>query len=109
MRPISVVLITLAMTTGAMAHENYDGIRNREGTACCNGQDCHRIVKEETIRILSDGGYVVKATGEFINESHVADSPNAEWHICRAGAQTAGGWSFNAGPVRCLMIPPGGM
>lgn len=109
MRLITSVLFTMLISTAAMAHDNYDGIRNRNGVSCCNGQDCHHIVKEETILIRPSGGYVVKATGEVVDEGHVADSPNGEWHMCRMGDTVNGVWTANAGQVRCLLIPPGGM
>lgn len=105
-----MAVLLFLMISRASSHDNYSGIHNREGTPCCNGEDCRRIVHEDEVRILPEGGYVVKATGELVPEAHVADSPNGEWHICRVGVVKDNGTKdFNAGAVRCLMIPPGGM
>jgi len=94
-----MAVLLFLLISQASSHENYSGIRNKNGVLCCDGQDCHRIVHESEIKIVPSGGYVVIATGEAVDEGHVADSPNGEWHICRV----------YDGPVRCLMIPPGGM
>ena len=88
-------------------HDKYGGIRNRKGQVCCNRNDCKKIVKEEEVKILPQGGYTIKATGEHVNEEKVADSPDGEWHICREYVTGPGGYEPK-GPVRCLMIPQGG-
>lgn len=101
MRAALLAAAALAFGGPAVAHDNYAGIVNREGDSCCNGQDCHAAFAENEFIIKMSGGYVLKKSGEFIPEKLVADSPDANWHICRK--------TFVAGqPVRCLMVPAGG-
>jgi hypothetical protein len=93
-------------------HDRYGDIRNRKGELCCNRNDCRKIVKEEEVRILPEGGYLVKPVKgdkpEFVPEEKVADSPDEHWHICREYTTGPGGYEPK-GKVRCLMIPQGGM
>jgi hypothetical protein len=89
-------------------HDKYGGIRNKAGQLCCNRNDCKKIIKEEEVKILREGGYTVKASGEHVDEEKVADSPDGEWHICRDYATSSKGFYEPTGKVRCLMIPQGG-
>ncbi len=79
----------------------YSGILNKDKVNCCNGQDCRMMLGEHDFVIKMEGGYILKATGEFIPELKVAPSPDENWHICRK--------SDTKKTVRCLMIPPGGV
>jgi hypothetical protein len=117
---IAACVIALGMALAAVAnaqgyphspagqHDQYGDIRNRAGQLCCNRNDCKKIVKEEEVRILPEGGYTVKTSGEHVTEEKVADSPDEHWHICREYTTGPGGYEPK-GKVRCLMIPQGGM
>lgn len=86
---------------GGYLRDPYSGIMNKDKVNCCNGQDCRMILGEGDFVIKREGGYILRATGEFIPELSVAPSPDANWHICRK--------SDLKKTVRCLMIPPGGV
>lgn len=95
----------------AAAHEDYSGIKNKDGDSCCNKRDCHRAFEETDFIVKVEGGYVLKSTGEFIPEKLTAISPNQFWHICRNYRSARFGENGTnlildeRGKVRCLMIP----
>ena len=100
MLALGLLFIAWRLTSVANAHENYTGIFNKAGVNCCNGRDCHAAVDEHALIFKKEGGYIIRNSGEFVPETSVGISPNADYHICR--------YSDAPNKVRCLLVPNGG-
>lgn len=109
MRTAAVFLVWLCAVGPAVAHDIYGGIYNKENLSCCAGQDCHFAFTEDRFLVKRTGGYVLRQTGEQIDEGQVGFSPDGNYHICRFSSDGGNGVrTWKAGQIRCLLIPPGG-
>lgn len=68
----------LLLSARAFAHEWYPAY-------CCSGQDCYEISPDE-LEVV-EGGYFVKATGEYYPREGVPESPDGKFHRCSAGGK----------------------
>lgn len=84
-------IVLLLMTSVASAHDWYP----RE---CCSDKDCAPIPTSEIV--VGNGGYTIKATGEFIAHKDSRISLDNQYHICRIGG---------VGRILCFFYPIGGV
>ena len=84
-------LALMLMFSTASAHDWYP----RE---CCSGQDCAPIATPEVA--VGNGGYTIKATGEFVAHKDTRISQDDQYHICRVGG---------VGRILCFFYPIGGV
>ncbi len=68
----------LVWAAAAAAHDWYPAY-------CCSGQDCYEISADELVMV--DGGYFVKATGEFYPRAGLQESPDGKFHRCSVGGR----------------------
>lgn len=70
--------LLLTLSFSVRAHDWYP-------PHCCSGQDCYPIDQEDLEPV--DGGYFVKATGEFYPRKAVQESPDGKFHRCSIGGR----------------------
>lgn len=66
--------------------------------ACCSGLDCRQV--DEKAVLEHDGGYTIRATGEFIHSTdhRIKPSPDGLYHWCSVGG------ADDSGTI-CLFVP----
>ena len=98
------LLLILALSGTAEAHDWYTGTRNPvTGTSCCGGQDC-RGFPEELVRVV-EGGYLVSPPGrepEFVPYDEALPSRDGLYHRCEYLSGP------HKGERRCFFSPPQG-
>lgn len=79
----------------------YTGKYNWDGELCCNGHDCLAAQIPQQFKPVA-GGILIVPTGEVVPHGKQGISPDGSWHVCRLP-------DGKKGPVRCLLIPNGGV
>ena len=78
MKTLLAVIALLCLSSTVLAHDIYSKLRGRDGSLCCNGQDCRPV--EATV--LPDGNYYLPATDETIPAEMETPSPDDRFHHC---------------------------
>lgn len=84
----------------AEAHDfwiNNNGYKNKEGVHCCGEGDCQSLKEGEVARVA--GGYLIKATKEFVPSDEAQVGEDSFYWRCRR---------FD-GSRRCFFTPTGGV
>jgi hypothetical protein len=78
MKTLVAAIALLCLSSTVLAHDIYSKLRGRDGSLCCNGQDCRPV--EATV--LPNGNYYLPATGEIIPADMATPSPDDRFHHC---------------------------
>jgi hypothetical protein len=107
MKTLVAAIALLSFSSIVLAHDLYSNLRGRDGSLCCNGQDCRPV--EATV--LPDGNYYLPSTHEVIPADMATPSPDDRFHHCTyypVGNEFDrwGGPIYETGPkTRCFFAP----
>jgi len=104
LRPVILAILLLAGPTLALAHGDWDWIRQGDfrdslGKPCCGPNDC-RMVPDSEVEELKNGDFKLRSTGENIPRSQTRPSPDAHYWRCH---YYVNGKSFTR--TRCFWHP----
>jgi len=78
MKTLVAAIALLCLSSTVLAHDIYSKLRGRDGSLCCNGQDCKPV--EATV--LPNGNYYLPASNEIIPAEMATPSPDDRFHRC---------------------------
>src|SRR6266480_564551 len=105
MKTLVATIALLCVSNTVLAHVIYSDLRDRNGSLCCNGQDC----KPVQATVLPNGSYYLPGTDEIIPADMATPSPDDRFHRCAYYPMAN---EFDLGPVlvgepktRCFFAP----
>jgi hypothetical protein len=78
MKKLVATIALLCVSNTVLGHDIYSDLRDRNGSLCCNGQDCMPV--EATV--LPNGSYYLPGSDEIIPADMAAPSPDDRFHRC---------------------------
>ena len=116
-RLLFLVALLLA-STGVQAHDLradadptndwLEGLTNGENAPCCGANDCYPL-RPETLRLSSDGKFMVEIDGNwFLVGDHDLlrdQSPDGHAWVCPHWMYMGDGYWRSLQGVRCLLLP----
>jgi hypothetical protein len=104
MKKLVATIALLCVSNTVLGHDIYSDLRDRNGSLCCNGQDCMPV--EATV--LPNGSYYLPRTNEIIPADMAAPSPDDRFHHCTYNEFAWDGLVWGDTPVsvtRCFFAP----
>ena len=78
MKKLLATIALLCSSSTVLAHDIYSDLRDRNGSLCCNGQDC----KPVEALALPNGSYYLPGSDEIIPADMATPSPDDRFHRC---------------------------